>query len=194
MINSHQTLLLTPTPYPSESLAGYLLRLTEKNYYESPNWILQLAGLKAQKGIYIYEKPREPSCLSQLIRVEDKQLFFMASLPYETVYESNIRHYTIYKHGRKLCPQCLKESAYCQMIWDCQIVKACPKHQCLLIQKCPACQKDIKWSRPGVTQCKCGFDFRTTLPSLADSYQVNQSLYLYKLNSDARLLSKSNYQ
>jgi hypothetical protein len=82
LVNYKQILLRTPTPYEDESLAGYILRLANKNYYESPNWILQLAGLKAQQGIYIYEQPSSRSCLSQLIRVEDKQLFLMASLPY----------------------------------------------------------------------------------------------------------------
>jgi hypothetical protein len=188
LVNYEQILLRTPTPYEDESLAGYILRLADNNYYESPNWILQLAGLKAQQGIYIYEEPSSRSCLSQLIRVEDKQLFLMASLPYETVNESKIRRYTLYKNGIKICPQCLQESAYCRKIWDWDIFKACPKHQCLLIQKCPSCQKDIKWSRPGVQTCKCGFDFRTTLPERAKSYQVSQSLYLCQLNSDTRLL------
>ncbi len=183
MINTERTLLRTPTPYEAESLAGYILRLAERNYYESPNWILHLAGLKAQHGVHLCEQPSHPSRLSQLIRVEDKQLFLMASLPHETVYESNIRHYTIYKYGIKLCPQCLKKSAYCRRIWDCQVVKACPLHQCLLIQKCPNCQNDIKWSRPGVRTCKCDFDFRTAKASPANSDQVSQSLYLYKLDS-----------
>ncbi|MEJ6485772.1 hypothetical protein N0Y54_31565 [Nostoc punctiforme UO1] len=41
----NRVLLRTPTPYEDESLAGYLIRLNESNYYSSPKWILQLAGL-----------------------------------------------------------------------------------------------------------------------------------------------------
>ena len=41
-----EQLLRTPPPLPDESLMGYILRLSELNYYESPRWILDLAGLK----------------------------------------------------------------------------------------------------------------------------------------------------
>lgn len=60
-------LLRTPTPYEDESLAGYLIRLSESNYYYSSNWILQLAGLHINRGILIVKNPYKPSQLSQLI-------------------------------------------------------------------------------------------------------------------------------
>src|SRR4029453_7659693 len=39
-------LLRTPPPRADESLMGYILRLTESNLYDSPRWVLDLAGLK----------------------------------------------------------------------------------------------------------------------------------------------------
>lgn len=184
MSNNFKTLLRTPIPYKDESLAGYILRLAEINYYLSPNWILNLAGLKVNKGIYLYNNLLEPSQISKLIRLDNKQLYLMSSLVYEAVDESNYRHYKIYKYGVRLCPECLQEFNYSRKIWDWDIVKACALHQCKLIQKCPNCQKKIKWARPGVSQCKCGFDFRCCTPDKADVHQVNQSLYLYKLVSN----------
>src|SRR5262245_140969 len=41
-----EQLLRTPPPQPDESLMGYILRLAESNYYATPKWILDLAGLK----------------------------------------------------------------------------------------------------------------------------------------------------
>src|SRR5262245_18080552 len=41
-----EQLLRTPPLLPDESLMGYILRLSELNCYESPRWILDLAGLK----------------------------------------------------------------------------------------------------------------------------------------------------
>src|SRR6266511_239085 len=41
-----EQLLRTPPPLPDESLMGYILRLSELNYYEAPRRILDLAGLK----------------------------------------------------------------------------------------------------------------------------------------------------
>ena len=65
MVKKEQILLRTPAPYEDESLAGYILRLADSNYYESPNWILQLARLKAHKGICVYKQPPEASCRRQ---------------------------------------------------------------------------------------------------------------------------------
>ncbi len=184
MANNFKTLLRTPIPYEDESLASYIIRLAERNYYQSPNWILNLAGLKVNRGIYLCVNPLEPSRLSQLTGVDDNQLCLMASLNYQTAYELNNQHYRIYKYGIKLCPLCLKELNYSRMIWDWDIVKACASHQCKLIYKCPSCQKKIKWSRPGVSQCKCGFDFRCFIPEKADVHEIKQSIYLHQLDSN----------
>lgn len=176
-----QLLLRTPLPYEDESLAGYLIRLNESNYYDSPNWILQLAGLHINQGIRLANNLDEPSQLSQLIQVADEQLRLMASLPYHLVSKVNSQQYTIYKYALKLCPYCLTESAYCRKIWDWDLVKACYLHQCVLINKCPSCQKNIRWSRPAVTRCRCGFDFRSHYAQTATSNQVNLSAYLSSL-------------
>ena len=56
-------LLRTPPPYEDESLAGYLIRLAQSNYYPSPNWILRLAGLQVSKGITLLAQPPIPSPL-----------------------------------------------------------------------------------------------------------------------------------
>ncbi len=105
----------------------------------------------------------------------------MAFLPYQLGYEVDSQQYTIYKYALKLCPYCLTESAYCRKIWDWDLVKACYLHQCVLINKCPGCQKNIRWSRPVVTRCRCGFDFRSHHPQTATSDQINLSAYLSSL-------------
>lgn len=50
------------------------------------------------------------------------------------------------------------------------------------MQECPQCQQAIKWSRPGVSRCQCGFDFRDSQAAEASPYQVKLSLYLYGLS------------
>ena len=67
-------LLRTPPPYEDESLAGYLIRLAQSNYYSSPNWILRLAGLPVNRKISLSVQPNQPSRLSQLIKLSDEQL------------------------------------------------------------------------------------------------------------------------
>ncbi len=65
---------------------------------------------------------------------------------------------TISTRRVKLCPICLRSAFYCRSIWDLSLITTCPLHYCLLIDYCPQCSKDIKWSRPRIAICKCGFD------------------------------------
>ena len=69
-----QKLLRTPVPYADESLAGYILRMSEANYYQSPRWILQLAGYQ-NKGFINFDDPNnKPTKLTQLTGIDDKLL------------------------------------------------------------------------------------------------------------------------
>jgi TniQ len=187
-------LLRTPTPSEDESLAGYLIRLSESNYYYSPNWILQLAGLHINRGILLVKNPYKPSQLGQLIQMTDEQLILMASLTYQLPSEITSQQYTLYKFAIKLCPYCLTESAYCRKIWDWDLVKACYLHQCVLLKKCPHCNKGIRWSRPAVTRCRCGFDFRSGQVEIATSEQVNLSAYLSSLQKSLATVQVSQHQ
>lgn len=58
-------LLRRPKPYPDESLAGYIIRLTEANYYEFPGRIFQMSGLR-QRVIYANIFNQEKDDLSRL--------------------------------------------------------------------------------------------------------------------------------
>lgn len=175
----------TPPPYSDESLAGYLLRLTERNYYPSPHWLLHLAGLKGRVRLYFPVNLDQSSLLSQLIKIKDYLLRAMAYGAFCKPYEKDLLIYPIANCGRKLCPICLSESAYCRRLWDCELINTCPFHRRLLLDKCPQCHQQIQWSRGGVTRCPCGFDFRTTIPLAASSYQVNLALYLFAIEGDS---------
>ncbi len=182
-----KTLLRTPVPHHDESLAGYILRLGESNYYQSPNWIIKLANLKVNHSIRLPLKSQETSQLSQLTGLSDKQLRTMA---YGAVIDKDVFSYTIHRSALKICPQCLEESPHCRSIWEHKMLSACPVHQCLLLQKCLDCQKNIKWSRPGVTRCNCGSDFRHQAAPTASTYQFLLSLYLYGLEGNQSYQSK----
>lgn len=169
-------MLRTPSPYVNESLAGYILRLSEMNYYQSPNWILQLAGHRANRQIQLNYCSDKPSILSQLIGIDEEVL---KSIALGATQKGNVMSYGIHKGATQLCPDCLKEAPYARLLWDSKISRTCPIHRCNLINKCPQCQQLIKWSRPGVACCQCGFDFRNSLATAANDAQVNFSLYLY---------------
>ncbi len=68
-------------------------------------------------------------------------------------------------HRAKICPLCLSEQSYVRGIWALTFYTACAKHGLRLVDRCPACKKELKWSRRRVDHCGCGYDL-TQAPSV----------------------------
>jgi hypothetical protein len=47
-------------------------------------------------------------------------------------------------------------------VWDVIAVTGCTKHNCILLEKCPKCKKNIKNYRDSLFYCACGYDYRQT--------------------------------
>jgi hypothetical protein len=56
----------------------------------------------------------------------------------------------------RVCPDCLQDQDICRIEWDFSFVTACPRHERLLIDRCPGCLSSISWQRPAVNICDCG--------------------------------------
>lgn len=62
-------------------------------------------------------------------------------------------------HAR-VCPLCFEERVkFGRALWDRPIQLRCPEHECLLIDRCSACQTDIRHDRRQFDQCECGQAF-----------------------------------
>lgn len=182
-------LLRRPHPCPGESLAGYMMRLAESNYYRTPHWIFQMSGLKIRSIYANVFYPAEDD-LFQLSQISDTDVDTLWSMAFTPAGQLKSRRYDVQVLGNviprvyllrnrvKLCPICLQEAAYHRLIWDLTIVNTCPVHQCWLIDKCPKCHQFIEWNRPKIAKCRCRFDWRessVTAPSL------DLSTYVYQL-------------
>ena len=148
--------------------------MAEANYYESPRWILQLAGCSANRVLKFVLYKSRVAKLGQLTGMDDKVL---QSKALEASRESNFINYKVNQKATYLCPECLKKSSYARLLWDIEIVLVCHIHRCNLINKCPQCRQTIKWLRSSITRCKCGFDFRNLKVTDAADSQVNFALY-----------------
>jgi hypothetical protein len=69
------------------------------------------------------------------------------------IFGQSVPSYIIRVWAPKICPSCIRESGYCRKIWDLTSVTACPIHHCMLLDKCPKCQKQISWVRNNVARC-----------------------------------------
>lgn len=186
-------LLRRPRPYSDESLAGYIIRLTEANYYSSPKWIFQMSGLRA-RGIYGNVFNREKDDLSRLSNISDVEagILWSMAFPANTLsHPKAVKQVKVFDHvvptdalnrqQIQLCPICLQEKLYYRFFWELSVVSACPFHHCLLIDRCPQCQEPIHWSRPKIAICSCQFDWRSFQPPAVESEHITLSSIIYKL-------------
>ena len=168
------------------------MRLSQANYYESANWILTLIGCSNKQHLTFIDGESEPTKLSRLTGIDDE--VFKSKAFKRLSFKSFIRYYPAQK-ATHLCPECLKESPYARFLWDVEINKVCHIHRYNLVNKCPQCRQTIKWLRPSVVECKCGFDFRDLTVTDATDSQVNFALYRagYWGNSECMKLVKAAY-
>ncbi len=156
-------LIRTPSPRRFESLKGYILRVAEANGYTTPTIMLGAAGMtqgEMQSAVPPLEK-LAPICNRSVAELE--------MLGYRKPRGSkSAKHIRFFKHqfptyylsikSPKICTECIQETGFIHAFWDLTDAVACPKHEKLLIKKCPECDKPLSWFRPGVLTCSCGCD------------------------------------
>ncbi|MEL6439837.1 MAG: TniQ family protein [Cyanobacteria bacterium J06621_8] len=163
-------LLRRPRPYADEDLAGYILRLSQVNCYDSPQWIYNLAEIPqyAANGNFCDRTTQDFSKLAQLLSIEESTLWKMAFREYKSskvarvkFFDRSLPTYNLSKLKAKVCPCCLAEKSYCRKIWNLIPLTVCPTHHCLLLDICPQCDRPIRWDRNSVNECKyCELDWR----------------------------------
>jgi predicted DNA-binding transcriptional regulator AlpA len=167
MASQSEQLVLSASPYPDESFAGYLTRLTDLNLYDSPSWIRQLANLGSYetKEAVAFPEAEKLGHLSKLAGVSVSQLlgithrrqransthsaaakFFGLSVPRSAIHLRTAR----------ICPACLRENGYVRRIWELTLITTCPIHKCLLVDECPKCHRSVPFLRPRLNLCGSG--------------------------------------
>lgn len=157
-------LVRTPLPMATESLLGFVLRLSEQNGYDTPWRALSLAKIPRRQALSL-DFPVE-----QLVPLLKCSPGSLDSISYSTRNASGEISYKILKTGlgsriRKgtfrlatpaFCPACVHEKGFIEAHWDIRLVSCCSKHQCALLSHCPCCLQSISWFRPGLLTCTCG--------------------------------------
>jgi hypothetical protein len=195
-------LVVRPKPEKGESFIGYLVRLTGLNGYDTPSWVLSLAGIDYMElqwtFSFVFGKTKG---LDKLAQLTNNTLDDFNELVYSPAnssqgntehefnfYGASLNRSIIRPHCPKICPRCLSEPGYCFRVWDCSLVTACPLHECLLLDSCPKCQRRIKCIRKSLSTCPCGCDWREIDPQFLSSDELAVSRRVYQL---CGLLSKA---
>jgi hypothetical protein len=126
MLGKTKRLLLRAKPQCDESFLGFIVRLTERNDCDTPTWITQKAGIGylGHKCTFVFDEAVDLSSLASMAGVDIADL---ESLKYPIANNSNttfrrlffgspVPQYLIRLKSPKICPQCLRESAYCRRV------------------------------------------------------------------------------
>jgi hypothetical protein len=154
-----RTLVCRPTPMPTESLLGYVLRLAELNGYESPSCVLTEAGIR-----YVTDLHSDDGIfrLARLVSKTNEQIASVAThqigkRTYKTILLGNPVAKLHLVHVRmRVCPYCIQRCGFHEAHFDLFIMIACPLHRKPVLYQCPQCSSSIGWRRPGLLECRCG--------------------------------------
>lgn len=156
-------LVRTPLPYSDESLAGFMIRVTEVNGYESMADILNIAGVSNRwRGGRKLELGRVEKILNfspgQLHSISCTRSSAHSSTGLPLGRDVSRMHLTGAKP--RVCPDCVEELGYISVNWDLRFMIACPRHRRSAVFRCLECGKPLSLYRPKLLECRCGADLR----------------------------------
>jgi hypothetical protein len=186
--------------FPGESLVSLLERLAQINYYSSarilrsiccerletpanqdmltrPQWVetfLQLSDLTqiSPEALYAASIHRFAPCftLPQQSLVEIPWIDSASKVMLPTNLAQVYLRFTL---AAQYCPLCLKTAAYHHLIWTPVSAAICLEHDCLLVNQCPRCQKQISIQEIVRRQCGgCQVDLSAVEPISVEEDQL----------------------
>lgn len=139
-----KVLVQSLAPFPMESVQGFVLRLAEANGFLETRHLCLVPGVASH--------------IAQMLG-DDLSGFVPKWL--RGVTRSCVRPdvfaqlFNLGTHAR-CCPACLSDISYWPVMWEHRFYIACPIHNSLLVDRCPACGLRLSWQRPRILQCRCG--------------------------------------
>ncbi len=160
-------------PLPGESLTSLVRRTSRAMGYESPRRLVALLATQGPLPAHLDELAPGPvlDYLAALLRQPTKALSSLTvhrhapslvlvpkkqQTPHACDSKTTLRYFT---SSWPLCPQCLKRDAipYERLLWSFRPISLCTEHGCLLLSRCPACDRPLRSDRLDVSRCACGF-------------------------------------
>ena len=162
-----------PQPKEDEIFSSWLVRLAFSNGFPLHTFYNTL--LDYNGAVWTRDIDRHPSdALLQLINVQTHQ-------PVSTLLEMTLRHYEgsffselplhgdvswllplgVFHRDRKragmqYCPLCMQNDStpYYRLSWRNALTVICPKHHCVMEDRCPGCQSPVSFHRHGIGRQK----------------------------------------
>lgn len=146
-------------PLEDESAMGFIMRVAYRNGLKSPQELLKnIVGSKSP--IILYQKIPDLAyfCLSTLEEFQQLSGFekWRDSEPHWLIHGEWItKSVFVQNQLARVCPMCIQESPHFRALWSLSFYKYCAWHECALIERCPKCQRILKWDRLRPEFCNC---------------------------------------
>lgn len=160
-----------PAPFRTESLFGYILRLSEENGYTTP-WSLLLLGRMGQ-----HETRSTGMKVAKLAQISNRLQTELQPISYRWSGDHQrscrllghlLTPWELVITRPKLCPECVAETGFIEAHFDLALMTGCPVHRRSLLSRCPGCTNPLRWFRPGLLECHCGTSLRNDdLPAIS---------------------------
>jgi hypothetical protein len=162
--------LLRPRPVDTESLRGFLSRLAAVNLVPRHFWpfMSRVETLTELTVGFAADDSVQPVALHQRIASHRSGQSFQLG------YEALPRNCLLIS-GRRVCPGCLAEDGISRMEWEVKSNRACPRHRCLLVTRCPDCARWLAWHTSEITTCACGMELTGIVAQPAPRYEIRFS-------------------
>lgn len=146
---------------PEESALGYALRSLQINgidFDTGTRW-LGLARLQPAREPLVRRLAwllnTDPEALSSRIVMADPNHLWIQLAGHRFK-----RHAVSPTQYAKLCPLCVRERAIARLSWLLRATVGCVRHGYSLQRTCQNCGSAIRWGRPGIEFCCCGYPFK----------------------------------
>lgn len=192
---STQPLPARAVPLPGESLNSLIRRTSNVMAYENPRRLVALLSTQGPLPSHWNEIAPGPVLdhLANLLRVPPKTLLpvtvhhYAPSLVLPSKRERTPQKCDIGTVQRyfttvgPVCPRCLQRDSapYERLLWSFRPAPVCTEHGCLLVGRCPECNRPLRSDRPDITRCTCGaiLDVIETLPVAAHGVRLATKLH-----------------
>jgi hypothetical protein len=144
---------LRPEPNRDESFNGFLLRVGKLNCLFKPAEILHSLGtqpMATSGNAGWFEKPSRETFRALERRLERPlerhRVRFEAREQLQWLRSKHRMIFDLRLGFPRICPDCVSEQGYLDWRWGLAVMAHCPKHERVLIESCPNCNKKLKWS------------------------------------------------
>lgn len=145
------------TPYPDESLVGFMFRLARRRRLTSARALMSACGI-----VNLTNQPstQQLRALAAITDVDVRQLEAITYGPpnpavglFRGIPMPSNMFDCRGTPQRRVCPDCLREAAYHRAVWDLTFISVCPVHRKILVDTCRSCGRPLGWAGADLTRC-----------------------------------------